>query len=166
MFEQRKVVFAAAGVVLLVFLSAMLYVYSSATPREPEDFRGLKWGSGIARAQGMKLLAEDGDLKFYQKDNDSMKMEDVPLDKIVYGFYKDRFYSVMVYYNAQNNFEKLRKTFTSWYGDPTQPEQNSGKYFWNGESINLLLSYETASQSGRISYFFKPLQTEVEMNHP
>lgn len=163
--HQKKLALAVCGVLLLSALSVLFYVYSSATPREPEDFGGLKWGSSLRQAAGMKLIAEDGDLKFYEKENDSLKMDDAKLSKIVYGSYKDRFYSVMVYYDSRTNFDKLRKHLSSSYGEPTQPEQSQGKYFWNGESVNMLLVYDEASQSGRISCFFKPLQTEVEMNH-
>ena len=62
----------------------------------------------------MKLLAEEGDLKFYEKTSDPTKIGDVDVDKIIYGFYKDRFYNVMIYFRALANYARIQETLSKY----------------------------------------------------
>ncbi len=161
--QNKKVIFAIGGVVILLIAVLAAYTFTSDSVKEPENFRGIKWGASAASVPGLTLLAEEGDLKFYEIKNDRMKVEDADVDKIVYGFHKDRFYNVIVYYHSANALEKIKQGFARLYGDPVQPDQSAKKFFWNGDNVNLLLSYDDATGTGRIAYLFKPFQLESEL---
>ena len=149
---------------VLVALLVAGYMFFSGTNKEPTDFRGIKWGSNIRDLAKMKLLAEEGDLKFLERENDGMRIDDADVEKIIYGFYKDRFYNVMIYYNSPSNFAKLREALSREFGKPFQPVESEKKLFWNGEQVNLLLNFDDASNTGRIIYLFKPIQLEIEVS--
>lgn len=163
---KKSLLIIGAGLIVMI-LSAVTYLYTtSATQNEPEEFRGMTWGTELRDLQGMKMLAEDGEIRFYQKDGDPLKMGSANVSKIIYGFHKGRFYSVMVYFDAPANFAAIKDQFTKEYGEPMQPEPNAKKCFWNGDNITMLLTFDDAANAGRIAYFFKPIQLEAELSRP
>jgi hypothetical protein len=154
------------GAILIFGLIAMLYVYNSSDEiiKEPDNFRGVKWGESLENVPGMKPLAEEGDLKFYEKSGDEMKFEDAQVERIVYGAYKNRFHNVLVYYRSDENFMKIKKVLSRQFGDLVQVEQAAKKFVWSGETLNVLLSHEDSSDTGKVTYLFKPVQSEAEVN--
>lgn len=164
--KSRKVGFLLAAIVAVLALSAGIYLYTSATQSEPGDFKGMQWGADLHGFSGMKLLAEDGDVRYYQKENDSMKVDGAGMNKIVYGFYKGRFFNAMAYFGAESAYTTIKESFAREYGDPLQTDQNARKCFWNGETTSVLLTWEGPTKTGRIAFFFKPIQMEVEASRP
>jgi hypothetical protein len=164
LFQQERRVLTLALVLVLAAIMVVAYLFLSSSKKEPADFRGMKWGSNIRELQDMKLLAEEGDLKFFERTSDLTKIGDADVDKVVYGFYKDRFYNVMIYYRSSSNFSKIQEMFSREFGRPFQPNESEKKLFWNGEQVNLLLNFDEASNTGRITYLFKPIQLEIEVN--
>jgi hypothetical protein len=163
LFQPEKRVFKLGAIVVVVAVLMITYLVFSGTQKEPADFRGIKWGSNIRDLSEMKLLAEEGALKFYEKTNDRQKIGEAYVDKIVYGFHKDRFYTVMIYYTSPENFARIRDSLSSALGSPSQANESEKKLFWNGEQVNVLLNFDDAAKSGRITYLFKPIQLEVEV---
>jgi hypothetical protein len=149
-------VFALAILALALCSSALAF------QNEPGDFRGLKWESSVRDTSGMNFLAEEGDLRFYEREKDPMRIGDVPVERIVYGFFKDRFYNVLVYYLSLPNFLSLKGTLSAQYGEPYRPSETANKYFWNGEKVDILLLYDDVTNTGRISYLFKPIESQME----
>ena len=95
-----------------------------------------------------------------------MKVDGADVTKIIYGFHKGRFYNVMAYFGSESAYTVLKESFSREYGEPLQTEQNAMKCFWNGETASVLLTWDDASKTGRIAFFFKPIQIEVEMSRP
>jgi hypothetical protein len=163
LFQPEKRVLKFGLMVLVIAVLGIAYLVISGTQKEPADFRGIKWGSGVRDLPDMKLLAEDGTLKFYEKANERKKIGEADVDQIVYGFHKDRFYTVMVYYSFPANFSRIKNTLSSAFGTPFQANESEKKLFWNGEHVNLLLNFDDAANTGRITYLFKPIQLEIEV---
>lgn len=164
LFQQERKVLKVVLVVVLAAIMMIAYMSFPGTKKEPADFRGMKWGSNIRELPDLKLLAEEGELKFFERTSDLTKVGDADVDKIIYGFYKDRFYNVMIYYRSPSNFATIQEMFSREFGKPFQPNESEKKLFWNGEQVNLLLNYDEASNTGRITYLFKPIQLEIEVS--
>lgn len=162
-FQEKRVLLGVLAAVLAALLGAG-YLLLPNPKKEPTAFRGIKWGSNLRDLPEMTLLAEEGDLKFFEKANDLTRVGDANVDKIIYGFYKERFYNVMIYYSSPEDFAKLREALAKEFGPPFQPIESEKKCFWNGEQVNLLLNFDEASATGRIIYLFKPIQLEIEVS--
>ena len=161
--QEKRVVWVALAAVLVLMLGAG-YLLLPGTTKEPTDFRGMKWGSNLRDLPELRLLAEEGDLKFFEKVNELTRVGDADVDKIIYGFYKNRFYNVMIYFSSLGDFNRLREAFAKELGPPFQPVESEPKCFWNGKQVNLLLSYDDVSATGRVIYLFKPIQLEIEVS--
>jgi hypothetical protein len=164
LFHQEKRVLGLVLVAVLAAILVIAYLFLSSAAKEPTDFGGMKWGSSIRELPDMKLLAEEGDLKFFEKAGNPAKIGDVNVDRIIYGFYKERFYNVMIYFSSPSDYSRIQETLSRDFGKPLQPNQSEKKLFWNGENVNLLLSFDEASNTGRIIYLFKPIQLEIEVS--
>jgi ABC-type multidrug transport system permease subunit len=160
----RMLISGVIWILIAIVFCIMLPFYVGAFQREPADFRGIKWGSSINDLHGRVLVAEDGSYKFCTLKNDKMQIGNAQVERIVYGFYRDKLFNVMVYYNSLPNFLKLKEVYVQQYGDAGQPNSYLEKYFWNGDNVDLFLSYDDISGEGRISHIYKPIEREIEAN--
>jgi hypothetical protein len=159
--ENKWAILASCTAAIIALFVAM-HIYLPEKPKEFESFRGIKWGSSIRELPELTFLAEDGNLKYYVRENDDLKLLAEDMNKIVYGFYKNQFYSVMLYYKSQPRFSKLKDAFSSRLGTPFQPDQSPDKCFWTADNLSVLLIYDTSSDEGRVSYFYQPLESFME----
>jgi hypothetical protein len=150
---------------VLLFMCWMMFGYLSAIPdKQQEGFMGIAWAANIRELPEMKLMGEDGDQKFYTRDGEKFEIQGIVPDKVVYGFYKGRFYSAMVYFTSMKSFEKIRDSFGKEHGNPFRPDESGRKFFWASNKINILLTYDDNLNQGRISYFFQPIEAEIEQD--
>jgi hypothetical protein len=144
----------------LLIISICVSIPVFAFQNEPDGFRGIKWGTNIRELNDM-LVAESGkDTVYYIRKNDTLKIGDADIDQISYGFYKNRFYVVLVEYNGFLNFTKLKTILFDQYGKPDQPNQLMDKYFWTGGTVDIYFDYNEILKRGDIYYSFRPIQQE------
>ena len=127
---------------------------------EPDGFRGTKWGTNISELTDMLVVESGKDTLFYCRKNDTMKIGDADIDQISYGFYKSRFFQVLVEYKGYVNSTKLKAILIGQYGKPEQPNQLMEKYFWSGGTVDIFFDYSEMSKRGNIYYAFRPIQQE------
>ena len=70
----------------------------------------------------------------------------------------------MIYYRSPTNYARIRETLSNTFGKPFQPNESEKKLFWNGERVNLLLHFDEATNTGRVTYLYKPIQLEIEVS--
>lgn len=90
--KMRRVLIGALMIGCLIVAST-----GYAFQNEPEGFRGIKWGD--LRGEDMVFYAKtegNDDLLWYKKENDKMQIGEAKLEKIIYGFYKNRFMEVRI----------------------------------------------------------------------
>ena len=133
--QWKKVGFLGAAI-LLVAVSAMLFNYASTTTHEQDGVLGIGWAANIRDLPDMQLMAEDGDHRYYSRTGQEPKIEDITVDKIVYGFYKGRFFNVMAYFSSKPSFSKMKDRLARKYGNPFQPDQSDVKYFWTLDKVH------------------------------
>jgi len=159
--QRKRLPLKIAGILTAIALSAIVYVVMPGSESAPQGFRGIEWDADIGKLSGLSMFAEDGDLKFYVRPDDRMKLGDVALEKLIYGFYKGRFYNVMMYYSSPDNFSRVQEVLSRQYGAPYQPTESEKKYFWEDGNVSVLSTYDDDSNTGRISYIFKPIEAEM-----
>lgn len=159
---KEKLVLGALLSLPLIIL-AVIYFNPSSAQKDESGFRGMQWGSNIQQTQNMTHFAEEGDTKFYVREGEPLQMEDAAIQEIVYGFHKDRFFNVTVYYKDQQNFAKIKEITSRAKGKPCQPDPNINKYVWDDSDLTYLLDFNENSGSGKLFAFFKPIQLEAEL---
>lgn len=152
----------ARMVLFLLAASLILSLPVFAFQNEPDGFRGIKWGTNISELSEMGIIEDHGEQKLYVRKNDKMQIGDADLEVIIYVFYKDRLYGVMVIYNSSLNFSKLKETLFQVYGSGRRPNPFMEKYNWYGSSVLITLDFNEIREKGSIIYFYVPILKEQE----
>jgi len=150
------------GLCLASVLICTFFGCGSPAASQPEEFRGLKWGAETSSVSGLSQIADEGNLALYEKSDEPLKMGEVGLEQVIYGFYKGRFYMGMVYFPAAG-FKRIEEMLTRQLGQPAKPDNTPSKLIWDGDSVSVLLTLGESSDQGRLVYIFKPIQLEVEL---
>lgn len=152
--------FGIFGLLAAAIVSCAIFGCNSAA-REPKDFRGITWGEKTSSVPGLHQVAGDGKLDMYEKTGEVLKMGDVKLSRVLYAFYKDRFYMGMAYLPS-DSFMKMEAVLTGRLGKPSEIDNDPNKLIWDGDNTSVLLTPEGPHQT-RLVYMYKPIQLEVEL---
>lgn len=159
--EPRIRQFGAVGFFLAAFWAFTILGCSSPSANEPVGFRGIKWGAKASSVSGLHQVAGKGKLLLYEKSNDRLQMGKVKLNRVVYGFYKDRFYMGMAYFPSEG-FKGVREVITNQLGQPAKVDNDPSKLIWDSNDVSVLLTSDGPGR-GRLVYMYKPIQLEVEL---
>lgn len=124
-------------------------------------FRGMRWGSKLSEYKDMVLI-ESGSSQYYNRKNDQLSIGGATLNKIAYGFFENRLFSVIIEFVGDSNFYKLHETLNQNYGYGFQSNQFMDNYWYclSCEST-VYLEYSKIGRKGTISYRYKPISEEV-----
>ena len=150
------------GLCLATVLVCTFFGCGSPAASQPDDFRGIKWGAEVSSVSGLNQIADEGNLALYEKSGDLLQMDEVRLEQVVYGFYKNRFYMGMVYFPAAG-FKRIEEMLTRQLGQPAKPDNTPSRLIWEGDNVSVLLTLGDSSEQGRLVYIYKPIQLEVEL---
>ncbi|MFZ2445427.1 MAG: hypothetical protein WAW37_03645 [Syntrophobacteraceae bacterium] len=155
-----------SGTFGLFFAVALLFVLfgcgGSPASGEPDNFRNIKWGTDFSSLSGFNQIAKDGELAFYEKNNDTLQLEDLKLEQVIYGFHKGRFYTAMIYFPV-TGFSRMKEIMVRGLGEPTSPDKTPSKLVWDGSNVTVLLTSAEGSDTARLAYLYKPVQLEIEL---
>lgn len=145
-------------VLLVVFLPASIIAFQN----EPDSFRGIKWEIDIGKLPEFKKIND----RTYEKKNDKLKIGDADLDKILYGSYKGRFYTVTIFYNNPINYLTLKDVLFGLYGKVKQvcPLPNLQLYVWHGKNVNIDYDYDLEINKGSLRYVYLPISKQASQD--
>lgn len=149
--------------------------YNLSSAKEPKGFRDIEWGADINSIPDMVLDREpyEGRIIYYNKKNEKLNIGVVDVKKIKYGFYKDKFCAVKIYFNSHFTPYMFQILKTA-YGEPIRTdltgrrEDQLGRgeelagppfiYLWENERIviNHYITQKSESDD-MVIYKFKPI---------
>ena len=145
---------------ILVVLSLFLAGYAPAFENEPDGFRGITWGMNIKDLDGMIFVERSQASDVYSRIGDKMSIGKAEVKKILYSFYKGRFYFVTIQFQSHANYLNLNNVFFRVYGVPSSIDENS--CHWRGKDIDILSSFDKDSGYGVAAYRYRPIYNEKE----
>ncbi len=158
--KRHPAAFRLLATISLVVL--LLGCSGSSASGEPDSFRNIKWGADVSSLSGLNRIAGEGDLAFYTKENDSLQFDGLKVDQVIYGFHKNRFYTVMIYFPGPG-FNKMKEIMSGKLGEPGMPDKTPSKLVWDGSTVTVLLTSSGDSETARLAYLYKPVQLEIEL---
>jgi len=102
-----------------------------------EGFRDFKWKittEQIDETDKYLLNAEekspDGRLVFYSRYPEKMYVGNARLERVIYGFYKEEFFSIMISLTGADNFELFKQALWQHYGTPKK-KKDELRWVWS-----------------------------------
>lgn len=139
-----------------LFLLALVFSFPQPgwTVEAPNGFRDITWGTPLSKLTGMVVADNSGQVKYYRRTGDPLNLGEAELKRISYGFYKGKFYSVLIEFEGEANFEKAKTHLLTTYGETARIGSGGTSYMWgtaDGASVNL--KYSEITQQGYVFFF-------------
>jgi len=141
-------------VVILCFL-LLTPVYAGAFQNEPDNFRGIKWGTNISQLPEMYGCTEHELISTCLRKGDEMQIGIACVKGIGYIFYQDKLCGVQIHCEDASNFKELKKAVFSEYGGGWQENESIGRYIWLGNDVMITLVKDL--DGGKLYYYYMPL---------
>ncbi len=122
-------------------------------------FRTLRFGDPPGST--LKLVENDGDLKFYRASDQKLTFGDGQLSTLVFGYYKNQLFSVMMKTTGLTNSRAMMQVLESAYGPGSRPNEFLENRDWFGSRV--LLYYKENSITGNASATMSSLEIYEQM---
>lgn len=116
---------------------------------QPELGTGLEnisWRMKPAAIQGLEKIKTDlifGGIDQYWRPEHPLSISGAPLDGLVYGFWEDQLYSIVMWADGSIGFHRLRDALFTKYGPGTQNRVGVERYVWLEKETQRMLEYDT-----------------------
>jgi hypothetical protein len=139
------------------------------TPTEPSPgslayldfkngFRDLTFGA--PPTSDMVLKETDGDTKYYTRPQDDLILGGAQLQRIIYGFYKDRFDWLLLETKGLGNSRAMLDVVRQTYGPGYQGNRYIQKFAWFGSRVSGIYSENSATADAQMSLSSKSISAE------
>lgn len=118
---------------------------------EPAGYNGIKWETKLSTLERMKHYRTDlshRGIKFYVRESDTFKLENGKHKIVQYGFWREKFYAVVVSTKGSEEWIALKEAVFKKFGEGSKPFLNQEEYLWLGKNAVMVLRYDDNSTLG------------------
>ena len=118
---------------------------------EPEGYNGIRWEAKLSTLERMKHVRTDlshGGIEFYVREGDTFKLENGKHKMVQYGFWREKFYVVVVSTKGPEEWSALKDAVFKKFGEGAKPFVNQEEYLWVGKNAVMVLKYDESSTLG------------------
>jgi hypothetical protein len=135
---------------IVLFFILLPFTSFSQNPKALDDkygFREMKFETLFNSIKNL-VKVEEG---FYKSTTEDLKLGDYQLNEVVYSFYKDQLYIILIKVKGVINSNGVLKILQQAYGSGYQSNRYIESYLWNGQKT--IMSYEQNSITGDATIF-------------
>jgi hypothetical protein len=145
----------------------LIFVFVLAQParafqNEPNNFRGIGWGTDYHELKGFTKVSTQSSLDYYTKKNEGMTMGDARLEMVVYFFYENKFCGAVLNFKSSPNFQIIKTALFDRHGKGYQANRYDEKYRWSGTNVTITLEYDDVTQKGQVIYYYMPIYERIQ----
>ena len=145
-----------SGGLILIFV-LVLAQPARAFQNEPNDCRGIEWGTKHDELKDFTKVSTQSRLDYYTKKDEEMTIGDARLEMVAYVFYHKKFCGAVLNFKSSPNFQIVKTTLFDWYGKGGQPDRSEDQYTWSGTNVTITLEYDDVTQKGKVIYYYMPI---------
>lgn len=150
----------------LVLIAVLSVFADSLFAGEVEGFRGIKWGDDPDTVPYLRYYGEDkarGGMRLYTRSTDEMKIGAADLTSILYVFWQERFFEVVVSVSGLSNFKALKEATFERYGAVEKDNPITEYYCWpNLTGALMALKYDEITEKGMLLIYSNAISKEVK----
>ena len=142
------------GIITVTMTPARVFPFDNlSSSRQPTGFRDVYWRASTYDHPYMFTMYDNVDgIGKYNRELDILTLGKARLSEITYHFYQDKFYQVSIALKSDIDHQPLLDALVEAFGTP---EELSGIYIWENDTVAIRLFPEGAS----ISYL--PILDEI-----
>lgn len=108
---MKKLFLALVAVLLVSTIAYAEYDPPWFKDKEPDGFRGIKWGTELNAIGGMRVIGEQdgGIIKVCVRDKNRLRFGSAKLNEILYIFWNDKLWAVYMTTSGYKNAQRLKK---------------------------------------------------------
>jgi len=130
---------------------------------EPDEFRGIKWGTDIKTLKGMKYFLTYRGIKVYKRKNEDLRIGGAKLENIGYSFWGGKFCNVLVTTKGYTNWTGLKEAVFEKLGKGNQfGDQFIENYDWFGDITGMSLEYNEFSEKGKLFMYSEEITKQIK----
>jgi len=145
-----------------------LYEMSTQLSYGDPDFRGIRWGLKPSQIEGLEKIGTDpayGGVDEFIIPGETMWIGGAKLEKIVYGFWRGRLYTITIWTAGFLEYETLKKEVIKRYGKGMQFNKDVEKIVWYDGTTDRLLEFDYQNTIGLFWMRCRKLDIEVKKRY-
>ena len=128
------------------------------------SFMEYKWGEDISQYRGLTLLHAKGDVTYYSHPGELYTIDDVQIDKIIFGFYKGDFFAVYVGIDSLETYDTILMYMKSKYGLPSTKLSSKDHLTtnkWKYKDVIIKLKTDEIGGKMKLAIYYKPISRDL-----
>lgn len=133
-------------------------------------FNGISWHMQPTDLPGLAKIKTEpayGGIDQYWRPDGSMTLGDVLLDGLVFGFWQNRLYSIMLWVDGRSGYDSLEQVVLDRYGVGKKSKSVENRYVWvDDKTTDRLLEFDEARNIGVFWMRSRDLDTHIKKTYP
>ncbi len=137
--------------------------------RQDIGLRGVAWSIAPTDINGLVKIKKEptyGGIDQYWRPDEPLQLGPALLDGKVYGFWRDRLYSIMMWAEGRIGYERLRKVVFDHYGQGRKNSKGLERYVWLDPTTDRMLEFDTALNTGFFWIRSRELDARIKNLYP
>lgn len=132
-------------------------------------FDGLAWQMHPNEISGITKLSTDsayGGIDQYWRPAGNLTLGDVLLDGVVFGFWQNRLYTILIWVNGKPAYTRLQRAAFDRYGTGRKSEKGLERYIWIDDTTDRMLEFDKQRNTGILWMRSRNLDMQVKRLYP
>lgn len=137
--------------------------------RSGTGLSGIAWSMSPGQLTGLEKIKKEpvfGGIDQYWRPNEPMQLGNALLDGKVYGFWRNRLYSIVMWTEGRIGYERLRTEVFSRYGRGRKNAKGLERYVWLDDTTDHLLEFDDQLNTGFFWMRSRALDAQIKKLYP
>jgi hypothetical protein len=133
-------------------------------------FNGISWHMRPIDLPGLVKIETEpayGGIDQYWRPDGAMTLGDVLLDGLVFGFWQNRLYSIMMWVDGRHAYDGLERVVLDRYGDGQKSKNHQDRYVWvDDHTTDRMLEFDEERNIGIFWMRSRDLDSHIKSVYP
>ena len=131
-----------------------------------EGFMKYKWGGNISEYTGLTKLYAKGDITYYSNPDESYILDDISINDVIYGFYRESLFAVFVAVDSLETYERIKQHMNVKYGLPDTKAAEEDHFIlkWKYQDIIIKLKFNEMKGKMKLAFYYGRLSRDLKKN--
>lgn len=133
-------------------------------------FKGISWHMQPTDLPGLEKIKTEqayGGIDQYWRPDGLMTLGDVLLDGLVFGFWRNRLYSIMIWVEGRSAYDNLERVVLELYGAGRKSENHQSRYVWlDDRTTDRMLEFDEQRDIGIFWMRSRELDRHIKKIYP